>query len=120
MSVTTMPRSAARPEAPSAPEAAERALRAAQRVFDDRIRLARLEARSRVRRWSAGALLLTFGGGLLLAAWVAGAIALALALDRWLALDASVGCVALLHALFGLGLFAAGRRRRAAGAAGLS
>jgi hypothetical protein len=113
-SVTTIPR--AKPdEGLPAPEAAERALDAARQLLEDWLRLARLEATSAGRRLAAAGALLLTGGALLLLAWVALATGAALALARVLPLDASVGCVALAHALLGAAFLVLGRRRLSGG-----
>jgi hypothetical protein len=116
MSVTPYPesRTGAHYE-PSAPEAAERAVEAARGLLEDRLRLVKVQASSALRNGTAMAALLTAGAVFLLFAWVAASVALALALQRFLAPDASVACVALLNLVIGGALLLFGRRRAASG-----
>jgi hypothetical protein len=118
MSVTTVPESRARRygyEAeryePSVSESAERAVEAARGLVEDRLRLVRLQASQALRSGSMIAGFLTAGAVFLLLAWVAASVALALALQRFLAPDASAGCVALLNLLIGATLLLLARRR---------
>jgi hypothetical protein len=116
MSVTPYPenRAAVHGE-PSAPEAAERAVEAARGLLEDRLRLVKVQATSALRNGTAVAALLATGAVFLLFAWAAASVALALALQRFLAPDASVACVALLNLSIGGALLLLGRRRGAAG-----
>jgi len=110
-SVTSIPREREAEAALSVPDAAERTLEAARRLATDWVELARLEAAHTLRRSLGAAALVTGGIALLALAWIAAAVAGALALRRVLEPDASVACVALAHALLGIAALLLARRR---------
>ena len=100
------------PERQESPgESVERVVEASRELLADAVRLARLEAMTAARRAAAAALLAGAAAALFGLAWVAGAVALALFLVRWLEPAAAVACVALGHLALAVAGLAWARRR---------
>jgi uncharacterized membrane protein YqjE len=109
--VTKLPETRDPEDTLSVPDAAERTLDAIRQLVQDWLDLARLELTRTARRGLVAAALGGAGIALLALAWIGAAVAATLALDRVLQLDASVACVAVVHAVLGGGLLLLARRR---------
>lgn len=96
-----------------------RVAEAGQRYLNDRLDLAKLEAREALKDSASMAVLGGAGGLLLLGGWAGLMTALVLFLDEFLPLTAALAIVAGAHALVGGGLLlAALRKGRSAGEEG--
>jgi uncharacterized membrane protein YqjE len=109
--VTPLPETRDAEDALSVPDAAERTLDAVRQLVQDRLDLARLELTRTLQRGFVAAAIGGAGALLLALAWIGAAVAATAALDRILDLDASVACVAAVHAALGGGLLMLARKR---------